>query len=157
MLSKLVYESNLLWFHKNDFVNELITWLRTDLSIQKDGLPPNSQVAYKTNHDILKKAQRESQLALDSPLSIIISSTAETIKNWFDVGRAFQLLVLKLTHHGLAHGYFNSPVQLAVILQKLNTSFRLKGSAQLIIRIGYPTQVATKSFRRPLATFITTS
>ena len=153
-LSFLVYESNILWFHKNEFVDELISWLRTDLSTQKDGLPPNTLIAYKTDIDIIKKAQREANMVMTSPLSVIISSSTESILNWINVDEAFQLLSLRLTNLGLVNGYFNSPVQLLTILKKLNQTFKLKSSAQLILRIGYPTQVAPRSPRRPLATFI---
>jgi len=153
-LSKLVYESNLLWFHKNELVDELITWLREDLSSTTDGLPHNTFINLKTDAEIIKKAQHEANLAISSPLSIIISSPRETIKNWIHVGEGYQLLALKLTHLGLAHGYFNKSVQLITILKKLNQKFKLKGSAQLILRLGYPSVIPPHTPRRPLASFI---
>lgn len=156
-LSKLVYESDLLWFHKNDFVDELISWLRADISAKKDGLPDDTYINFKTDQEIITKARQEADLAQNSPLNIIISSSTETIKNWIDVGQAFEMLALKLTSYGLVNGYFNNPVQLITILKKLNQEFKLKGSTQLIIRVGYPTVNPVKSKRRPLATFLKTS
>lgn len=153
-LSKLVYKSDLLWFHKNDLVNELISWLRTDISAKKDGLPDNTFVKFKTDEQIIKKAHREANLVLSSPLSIIVSSSTESILNWIHTGEAFESLVLKLTSLGLVNGYFNNPVQLITILKKINQEFKLKGSAQLIIRVGYPTVTPPQSKRRPLVTFL---
>lgn len=153
-LSKLVYESDLLWFHKTELVDELISWLRHDVTSHTDGLPHDTFVSFKTDSHIIKKATAEAKLAIDSPLSIIISCPRETILNWIHVGEAFEYLSLKLTSLGLTNSYFNNPVQLITILKKLNTAFKLKGSAQLILRVGYPTVTPPRSPRRSLATFL---
>jgi len=157
VLSKLIYKSDLLWFHKNDLVDELISWLRDDLSTTRDGLPHDTFISFNTDVDIIKKAKHEAKLALSSPLNLIISSPRETITNWIHVGEALQYLLLKLTSLGLVNSYFNNPVQLTTILKKLNKLFKLKGSTQLILRIGYPTNSIPRSPRRPLATFLQTS
>jgi len=154
LLSKLVYESDLLWFHKTELVDELISWLRADITKHGDGLPHDTFVNFTTDERIIKKAKHEANLVINSPLSIIISSPRETILNWIHVGEALEYLLLKLSSLGLVNGYFNNPVQLITILKKLNLTFKLKGSAQLILRVGYPTAKVPRSPRRPLATFL---
>lgn len=160
-LANLIYEADLVWFKSKELVEEMEGWLRDDIEHSKDGLPTGvlnlyklaTEIKYlfiKDNDEALKRAKRDKESVLKSPLLAVIASKTDNIEGWIMAGEIYQLLALKLTDMGLANGFYNTVVELNGQRRKLSSMLGIKGKVQLLLRIGYAANLVVPSPRREL-------
>jgi len=96
-------------------------------------------------------AAKDHQLADESPVLAVLSTEGDSPCDWLAAGQALQRLLLLGVQLGLQASYLNQPVQVAALRPKLQQLTGRPGYAQLLLRIGTPTQLKPATPRRPLA------
>ncbi len=102
-------------------------------------------------------AAKDRQLADESPVLAMLSTAGDMPRDWLAAGQALQRLLLVAVQLGLQASYLNQPVQVAALRPKLQQLTGRPGYAQLLLRIGTPTQVKPAAPRRPLADVLVTA
>jgi hypothetical protein len=118
---------------------------------------PVAQVVVRTfdmGHGV---AAKDRQLADESPVLAVLSTEGDSQRDWLAAGQALQRLLLLGVQLGLQASYLNQPVQVAALRPKLQQITGRSGHAQLLLRIGTPTQVKPAAPRRPLADVLVTA
>ncbi len=160
-LANLAYEADLVWYKNKELMLEMEEWLRDDVEMAKDGLPTGVLNFYKVAAEIKYLFAGDSQRAKEvatkdkdmlgkSPAMAIITSKGETIQDWVEAGELYEELALELTKLGLSNSIFNRPVELTGFRKKIAEKMKIKGKAQLLVRIGYARKPAKRTGRRPI-------
>ena len=87
----------------------------------------------------------------------VLTTVGDSPRDWLAAGQALQRLLLLGVQLGLQASYLNQPVQVATLRSKLQQLTGCPGYAQLLLRIGTPTQVKPAAPRRPLADVLVTA
>ena len=160
-LAKLVATADLIWFKSKNLVEELEGWLRDDVESSKDGLPTSVLSLYKVAVEFKylfsgdselakKKAERDFDRTIKSPLLIAIVTKKDTIEDWIEAGRQYEELALRLTSLGLSNGFYNIIIQLKKPRKDLAELLKVKGSVQMLLRVGYAKEAPSRTQRRPV-------
>jgi hypothetical protein len=96
-------------------------------------------------------AAKDRQLADGSPVLAVLFTDGDRPSDWLAAGQALQRLLLTGVPLGLQASYLNQPVQVAALRPKLQQLTGHPGDAQLLLRLGSPTQAKPATPRRPLA------
>jgi len=99
---------------------------------------------------------KDQQLADESPLLAVIGTPADHARHWLAAGQALQRVLLVACRHGLQASYLNQPIQVAALRPRLQQLLEHPGHAQLLLRIGYPTDALPPTPRRAPADVIET-
>ena len=157
----LVAEGDAMLWANPSWRRELAAWMHPRR--RGDGLTlpalaiPVAQVVVRTfdmGHGV---AAKDRQLADESPLLAVLFTASDMPSDWLAAGQALQRLLLLGVQRGLQASYLNQPVQVAALRPKLQQLTGLPGYAQLLLRIGTPTQVKPPAPRRPLADVLVTT
>jgi len=160
-LANLIHQSYLLWYKNQILVEELESWLRDDLSVSKDGLPTGvlnlyklaistKYILMKEDLTVQKRSEHDQNLAKSAPALVILSSKIDNIKNWFQTGEFFELLVLTLASYGYSSDFFTPPLTMKKSRSDTARIVESNYLPQLLFRIGIPTVKTPKTPRRPL-------
>jgi nitroreductase len=151
----LVAEGDAMLWANPSWRRELAAWMHPRR--RGDGLTlpalaiPVAQVVVRTfdmGHGV---AAKDRQLADESPVLAVLTTEGDSPRDWLAAGQALQRLLLLGVQLGLQASYLNQPVQVATLRPKLQRLTGCPGYAQLLLRIGSPTQVKPATPRRPLA------
>ncbi|MDP3720142.1 MAG: nitroreductase [Acidobacteriota bacterium] len=102
-------------------------------------------------------AAKDRQLADESPLLAVLSTTGDEPRHWVAAGQALQRLLLEGVRHGLQASYLNQPVQVAALRPTLQQLTGRPGFAQLLLRMGVAADALPASPRRAVADIIASS
>ena len=151
----LVAEGDVMQWANPSWRRELAAWMHPRR--RGDGLTlpalaiPVAQIVVRTfdmGHGV---AAKDRQLADESPVLALLTTEGDMPRNWLAAGQALQRLLLRGVQLGLQASYLNQPVQVAALRPKLQQLTGRPGYAQLLLRIGAPTQTLPAAPRRPLA------
>ena len=67
------------------------------------------------------------------------------------MAKALQRLLLVAVRHGLQASYLNQPLQVAALRPQVQRLTGCPGQAQVLLRLGVPSQTVPASPRRPVA------
>lgn len=157
----LVAEGDAMLWANPSWRRELAAWMHPRR--RGDGLTlpalaiPVAQLVVRTfdmGHGV---AAKDRQLADESPVLAVLSTMGDSPRDWLAAGQALQRLLLLGVQLGLQASYLNQPVQVATLRPKLQQLTGRPGCAQLLLRIGIPTQVKPAAPRRPLADVLVTA
>ena len=157
----LVAEGDAMLWANPSWRRELAAWMHPRR--RGDGLTlpalaiPVAQVVVRTfdmGHGV---AAKDRQLADESPVLAVLTTVGDSPRDWLAAGQALQRLLLLGVQLGLQASYLNQPVQVATLRPKLQQLTGRPGYAQLLLRIGSPTQVKAAAPRRPLADVLVTA
>ncbi len=157
----LVAEGDAMLWANPSWRRELAAWMHPRR--RGDGLTlpalaiPVAQMVVRTfdmGHGV---AAKDRQLADESPVLAMLSTAGDMPGDWLAAGQALQRLLLVGVQLGLQASYLNQPVQVATLRPKLQQITGCPGYAQLLLRIGTPTQVKPAAPRRPLADVLVTA
>ena len=156
----LVAEGDAMQWANPSWRRELAAWMHPRRRGDGLSLPalavPVAQIVVRTfdmGHGV---GAKDRQLADESPLLLVLSTEGDMPRDWLAAGQALQRLLLEGVHLGLQASYLNQPVQVAVLRQKLQNLTGRPGYAQVLLRIGTPTQVKPPPPRRPLSEVLIT-
>lgn len=156
----LVAEGDAMLWANPSWRRELAAWMHPRR--RGDGLTlpalaiPVAQMVVRTfdmGHGV---AAKDRQLADESPVLAVLTTVGDNPRDWLSAGQALQRLLLLGVQLGLQASYLNQPVQVARLRPKLQQLTGRPGYAQLLLRIGTPTQVKPAAPRRPLADVLVT-
>ncbi len=157
----LVAEGDAMLWANPSWRRELAAWMHPRR--RGDGLTlpalaiPVAQIVVRTfdmGHGV---AAKDRQLADESPVLAMLSTAGDMPGDWLAAGQALQRLLLVGVQLGLQASYLNQAVQVATLRPKLQQLTGRPGYAQLLLRIGNPTQVKPAAPRRPLADVLVTA
>ena len=157
----LVAEGDAMLWANPSWRRELAAWMHPRRRGDGLALPalaiPVAQVVVRTfdmGHGV---AAKDRQLADESPVLAVLTTVGDRPRDWLAAGQALQRLLLMGVRLGLQASYLNQPVQVATLRPKLQQLTGRPGYAQLLLRIGTPTQVKPAAPRRPLAEVLVTA
>jgi Nitroreductase family len=99
---------------------------------------------------------KDQQLADESPLLAVLGTAGDRERHWLAAGQALQRMLLVACTHGLQASYLNQPAQVAALQPRLQQLLERPGHAQLLLRIGFPTEALPATPRRATADVIET-
>lgn len=151
----LVAEGDAMLWANPSWRRELAAWMHPRR--RGDGLTlpalaiPVAQMVVRTFDMGNGVAAKDRQLADESPVLAVLTTEGDSPRDWLAAGQALQRLLLQGVQLGLQASYLNQPVQVATLRPKLQQLTGCPGYAQLLLRIGSPTQVKPAAPRRPPA------
>lgn len=134
------------------FKNELLSWMRFNkkqVEVTHDGLSylvfenpslPGILARPIVNLFLNPKVQNKSdRKKIDSSSHFVVCTTQQdTIKEWINLGRTLQRILLKATEIGISYAFLNQPCEVAALASDLREKLPLnKEYPTLIMRIGY--------------------
>lgn len=138
---------------------EMASWVRRNDSQTRDGLR-----GYSFGHGRLEsliaplyiryanwgEAQAESdrELAVRAPLLAVLGSDSDSPLDWLRTGQALGRILLIAQASALSGSFFNQPVEVPVLRERLRVSIGASGFPQLCIRIGHAKPVLPSPRRR---------
>jgi len=157
----LVVEGDALQWANQSWRRELAAWMHPRR--RGDGLVlpalaiPVAQLVVRSfdmGHGV---AAKDRQLADESPLLAVLSTSGDTPGDWLAAGQALQHVLLEGVYRGLQASYLNQPIQVAALRPKLQQLTGRPGDAQLLLRLGSPTKALPAAPRRPVSDVIVTA
>ena len=152
--AELVSEGDAMLWADPRWKRELAAWMhprrRGDgLTLPALALPLAQQVvrSFDMGQGV---AARDRQLADESPLLAVLSTAGDTPVDWLVAGQALQKLLLLAVQHGLQASYLNQPLAVPTLRPQLQQLTGLPGHAQVLLRLGVPSQTVPASPRRPV-------
>lgn len=134
------------------FKNELLSWMRFNkkqVEATHDGLSylvfgnpslPGILARRIVNLFLNPKVQNKSdRKKIDSSSHFVVCTTQQdTIKEWINLGRTLQRILLKATEIGISYAFLNQPCEVAALASDLREKLPVnKEYPTLIMRIGY--------------------
>lgn len=156
-LASMVAKAGLYWYQREDFRQELVSWLSRDTIDggnevwQKfyKGDNGDSQIMTKSE----KKSVRDENLVNQASAIMVIGSKKDKKSDWIKTGMELEKYLLWITSLGIQHDYFNTIVQSNEHRLKLKTELGNKFWPQLFLRLGKAKKVGN-SPRRDMSEFI---
>ncbi len=96
---------------------------------------------------------QDRRLTEAAPLLLLLGTDEDAPSAWLRAGEALQRVLLLACAGGLQAGYLNQPIQVAELRPRLQ-SVTGGGSAQILLRLGYPDKAPAASARQPIAAVI---
>jgi hypothetical protein len=151
------------WANKA-FREELAHWIRTKIEEQNDGVPM-SVAGYKSwlsfagptlvrsfdHGEAIAKANHE--LALQSPVLVLLSTNNDDASAWMSAGQALQRVLLEAQSEGIEASFLNQPIEVAELRPYLAENLDCSGYPQILLRMGYGPE-AGPSPRRDVRQFL---
>lgn len=156
-LAALIGDANRAQLADDAFRGELASWIRA--ADAGDGLPshgvPLAEVSgslqdfFRTFESGGQVARDERQLALGSPLLLVLGSQADEGRAWLASGQALARVLLTATAAGLSASFLNQPIQVPSHRPLVAEAIARSGYPQQLLRLGYGPPAAPTP-RRPL-------
>ena len=87
----------------------------------------------------VRQAEEEANRRLDEQTRtlLLLSSREESPRDWLEVGRAMQRLLLRATASGLAVSFLSQPIEVPEVRRRLRHDVGEAGHPQLLLRVGH--------------------
>ncbi len=160
-LADLVTEGDHLQMDNPAFRRELAAWLHPNRTRSRDGMPGYAvglgtlasfaaPLVVRTFDLGDGRAAQSRELALHSPLLLVLGTAADDPRSWLETGRALSLVLLRAEAEGVAASFLNQPVEVPGLRQRLMQLLGHSGFPQMVLRLGYPPVQARGTPRRPV-------
>lgn len=103
------------------------------------------------------RASEDRRLALATPCLAVIGTSQDDPRAWLAAGQAMSRVLLQATADGLATSFLSQAIEVDELRPRLARLTGRDGYPQLLLRVGYATQPARVSPRRPLTDVLTAS
>jgi hypothetical protein len=159
-VADLVGEGDRLQMADKSFRRELAAWVRSNRSIQQDGIPGYgfgfTDVISVGGPFIIRtfdlggfQAAKDRDLATGSPVLAILHTEADTSRDWIAAGQALARVLLCARAHNVWASFLNQPIEVEASRPKLRDALDLTGFPQILLRLGYGPEVRPTP-RRPV-------
>jgi hypothetical protein len=95
-------------------------------------------------------AAKDQALADGSPLLAVLETAGDDPRDWLIAGQALERVLLTGCRLGVQASYLNQPIQVGALRPALRMLVGATALPQILLRFGYPSEVAPASARRPL-------
>jgi hypothetical protein len=162
-LAKLITEGDIIQMSDKKFRKELASWVHTNRSHLGDGMPG---YAFGFN-DIMSlvgpfvirtfdlgkgQAAKDKELAIGSPVLLIIGTNSDNTLSWLNAGLALSNMLLYLKSENLWCSYLNQPIEVPNLRKRLGSLIPGHSDTipQLLLRIGYSDREVLPTPRRSI-------
>ncbi len=165
----LISEADRRQFRDPHFRRELAAWMSTGLHGRQDGMPGSAlglgPVESTLAPMILRtfrwkdeeRASHDEELALGSPLLLVLGTWHEEPAEWLAAGQALEHVLLASCAAGLDASFLNQAVEVSNFRHRLRELAGRSGFAQLVLRLGYGTPAPPTPRRRLQDVLLTSS
>jgi len=153
-LCALIGEADALLWDDPSWRRELAAWMHPRR--QGDGLTvptlaaPIAQAIVRTFDLGNGVAARDREIAEHSPVLAVLCTATDDPAHWLAAGQALQRLLLRAVQSGLQASYFNQPMAVPLLRDRLRAALGLPGMPQIVLRIGHANGAVPPSPRRAL-------
>ena len=156
----LVAEADRIQWADKHFRNELARWIHPNRAENRDGIPGYAQgdsalPAYAgpsviRTFDLGKgQAAKHWDIAIYSPVLAVLGTDTDTPADWLVAGQALDNVLLRARVEDVWASFLNQPIELAHLRPKLADVIGRDGFPQLLLRLGFGTEVKPTP-RRPV-------
>jgi hypothetical protein len=158
-VAELVAEGDRLQWSSARFRSELARWSRPNGTRSRDGMPGYAlgmSDAAALLHPLLVRlrgrggdeAERDRRRAVSCRALLVLSTRGDGQAEWFAAGEALERVLLRAAARGLYASYFTQPVESADLRRRLCDVLAVRGTPQLVLRLGYGLDVRPVPRRR---------
>ncbi|ARV58579.1 nitroreductase [Nostocales cyanobacterium HT-58-2] len=154
-VADLIAEGDRIQLADPHFRRELAAWIHSSRIITRDGMPTYAKsirqlldfatpiIAHVIRtFDIGRgQAAHNRELALGSPVLAVLGTEEDTPAAWFSAGQALERVLLLGQAVGVSASFLNQPIQVIQLRPKLQTLLNKSGYPQIILRLGFGSQV----------------
>lgn len=147
--AQLISEADRRQFRDPHFRRELAAWMTSGPGHRRDGLPgsalglgpiesalaPMFLRTFRWKDD--ERASNDRELALGSPLLLVLGTWHEEPAEWLAAGQALQHVLLAATAAGLQASFLNQAVEVSNFRHRLRELAGYSGFPQAVLRLGY--------------------
>jgi nitroreductase len=159
-VADMVAAAERLQFSNPSFRADWGAWVRGADSGEVDGIPGDAlglnafstllaPWAVRTFHLGNHQAAKDRNLCVEAPALVVVTGD-DIVPHWLEAGELLQKLLLTLTREGLHQSYFNMPVHVPELRERLRALLGMPGLPQAILRVGYCLAAPVLTPRRPL-------
>lgn len=164
-VAELVDSADHIQWANPAFRKELASWLQPNKSEQGDGIPGYAEglgdlasaagpLVVRTFNLGNGRAARDREIALHSPFLAVLGSEADTPGDWLMAGQALARVLLRARIEDVWGSFLNQALEVPETRTKLTELLDLKGAPQILLRLGFATEVPPTP-RRPLSDVLT--
>jgi nitroreductase len=163
-IAELIVEGERMLGASREYRSELSRWLRSNDSLDRDGLPGyslglgdlSSRVAPQVTFPFGGvHAKRSMDLVMHASAFVILGTAEDNPESWMIAGQALARVLLAAQGEGAAASFFLQPIEIPELREKLTRLLgEQSGYPQIAFRLGYGPKVPPTP-RRPLAEVLT--
>ena len=120
-LAKLIAEGDRLQAGDPSFRRELASWLHHRRAHAQDGMPGSPHFV-RTFDWGRKRAAKDEQLALGSPVLAVLTTPGDEPADWLAAGQALGHVLLRATVEDVVASFLNQPVEVGALRRRLRIS-----------------------------------
>lgn len=155
-ITKYIMKGNEIQMADIAFKNELLSWMRFNkkqVEATHNGLsylvfenPPLPEILARPIVSLFLKPNvqnKSDRKKIDSSSHFVVYTTQQdTFKEWINLGRTLQRILLKATEIGISYAFLNQPCEVSALASDLQKKLPVnKEYPILIMRIGYAKQI----------------
>ncbi len=162
-LAKLITEGDIIQMSDKKFRRELALWVHTNSSHLRDGIPGYafgfSDIMSLVGPFIIRtfdfgkgQAAKDKELAIGSPVLLVIGTSADDTLSWLNAGLALSNILLYLKSETIWCSYLNQPIEIPHLRKRLGSLLpgHSDTNSQLLLRIGYSDREVLPTPRRSI-------
>lgn len=158
--AQLISEADRRQFRDPHFRRELAAWMSAGRNERLDGMPGSvlglgpveatlAPMMLRTfRWKDAERATHDEELALGSPLLLVLGTWHEEPAEWLAAGQALEHVLLAACAAGLDASFLNQPVEVSNFRHRLRELAGRSGFAQIVLRMGYGTPAPPTPRRR---------
>jgi hypothetical protein len=158
-LVDLVAQGDRMQMSNKSFRRELAAWVRSNRGGNRDGIPGygfgfadfvsvGGPFVIRTFDLGGFQAARDRELADGSPVLAVITTQADTPRDWMAGGQALARVLLRARADKVWASFLNQPIEVESLRPRLREALDTTGYPQLILRMGYGPEVRPTPRRR---------
>lgn len=132
-----------------EFLEELAYWVGAEALSQGAGVPgyalgPAGEAGHAAEFPMRdfaggrRRLRASAQRPEHHPVVAILTTGADTARDWLRAGQAMMRMLLVASEHGLAASYLNQPLEHRGLRAQVRAELALSGHAQMVMRFGRP-------------------
>lgn len=161
-VADLIAEGDRAQMADKRFRRELAAWVHPNRSRSRDGMRGygfgigdltsyGGPLVIRSFDQGKGQAAKDHELAVGSPLLVVLGTRTDDQAAWLRSGRALQRVLLRAGANGVRASYLNQPVEVEALRPRLAAAIGRTGEApQLLVRLGFGPEVRAQP-RRPIA------
>jgi hypothetical protein len=145
---QLVAEGDRLQMSNKSFRRELAAWVRPNRGSNRDGIPGYgfglADLVSVGGPFVIRtfdlggfQAAKDRELAEGSPVLAVLSTEADTSREWIAAGQALARVLLRARAENVWASYLNQPIEVESLRPHLAEALGSTGYPQLLLRMGY--------------------
>lgn len=159
-IAQLVADADRVQMADAPFRHELARSIHSNRSHKRDGMPGHAlgmgDFASAIGPMVVRKfdrgeaaAKRDLALIAESSALAVLWTRSDTPRHWLRAGQALAAFLLNLQADGVSASFLNQPMQVVPLREWFRVLLACPGPPQLVLRLGYATEIAPTPRRDP--------